>query len=63
MSEQPTVVTGIPAGLTLRGLDDRAPVADWLCSCGHHERATGAAAVIALTARIRIGHCPHGGTA
>ncbi|WP_372407737.1 hypothetical protein [Streptomyces luteireticuli] len=35
------------------------PVADWLCVCGHHERARGRAAVIELAARVRIATCPH----
>jgi hypothetical protein len=59
MTEQTTVVTGIQPGLDLRGLDCGRAVADWLCACGHHERATGAAAVIRLAHRVRIGHCPH----
>ncbi|MFJ8791422.1 hypothetical protein [Streptomyces sp. NPDC102462] len=60
MSEQPARIEGIPAGLTARGLDrDQTPVADWLCSCRIHERATGRAAVARLLARARIGHCPH----
>jgi hypothetical protein len=61
VSEQLAVVTGVRPGLDLRGLDrNQTPVADWLCACGHHERATGAAAVIRLAHRVRIGHCPHG---
>ncbi|MFB6619689.1 hypothetical protein ACFC5H_09125 [Streptomyces rochei] len=64
MSEQPTLVSGIPAGLTVRGLDrDDTPVADWLCGCGHHQRATGRRDVLALTARVTVGHCPHGAAA
>ncbi|WP_309049266.1 hypothetical protein [Streptomyces sp.] len=60
MIEQPARVEGIPAGLTVRGLDrDQTPVADWLCACGRHERATGGAAVTALTASVIAGHCPH----
>ncbi|MFJ5732579.1 hypothetical protein [Streptomyces paradoxus] len=35
------------------------PVADWLCSCGHHERARGRAAVIELTTRVTVDVCPH----
>ena len=54
MSEQPTVITGIRPGLD-RG---QTPVADWLCSCGHHERARGND-VAALAARASVGHCPH----
>ncbi|WP_232839227.1 hypothetical protein [Streptomyces triticisoli] len=62
MSEQPAVVSGIPAGLTLRGLDrDQTPVADWLCGCGHHQRATGHRDVQQLAARVTVGHCPHQG--
>jgi len=60
VSEQPARIEGIPAGLTVRGLGTVPTVADWLCSCGHHERATGRAAVQQLTARARVGHCPHG---
>lgn len=61
MSEQPARVQGIPAGLTVRGLDrDQTPVADWLCACGVHERATGGLAVTALLGRVRVGYCPHG---
>lgn len=64
MSEQPATVTSIQPGLTARGLDrDQTPVADWLCSCGEHERATGRLAVQQLLARVRVGHCPHGAAA
>ncbi|MFJ8110456.1 hypothetical protein [Streptomyces sp. NPDC096132] len=60
MTEQAAAVTGIPAGLTVRGLDrDQTPIADWLCSCGHHERATGRDPVRDLTARACPGRCPH----
>lgn len=60
MSEQPVLVTGIPADLTVRGLDrGQTPTADWLCACGEHERATGRPAVANLTGRVFIGHCPH----
>lgn len=60
MSEQPVLVEGIPAGLTARGLDrGQLPVADWLCACGEHERATGRTAVQQLLARARVGTCPH----
>ncbi|QEV56966.1 hypothetical protein CP981_21255 [Streptomyces platensis] len=53
-------VTGIRPGLEIRGLDrGDVPVADWLCSCGWHERARGRKAVIELTARVHVGHCPH----
>ncbi|MFC8985152.1 hypothetical protein [Streptomyces sp. NPDC057115] len=62
MSEQPALIEGIPAGLTVRGLDrDQTPVADWLCACRHHERATGRPAVQQLLARARTGVCPHEG--
>jgi len=58
--EQPPVVTGIPAGLTVLGLDrEQTPVVDWLCTCRLHERATGRAAVQQLLARARAGVCPH----
>lgn len=64
MSEQPALVEGIPAGLTVRGLDrEQTPTADWLCSCRRHERATGRQAVQQLLARVRVGHCPHEGRA
>lgn len=60
MSEQPARIEGIPAGLTARGLDrDQTPIADWLCACGEHERATGRRNVEQLLARVRVGHCPH----
>ncbi|WP_079075844.1 hypothetical protein [Streptomyces griseorubiginosus] len=54
-------VTGIPPGLhvQLEGI----PVADWLCTCGQHERARGRAAVSRLTARVITGICPHTTTA
>ncbi|MFJ6788839.1 hypothetical protein [Streptomyces angustmyceticus] len=53
-------VTGLLAGLSIRGLDrGEIPVADWLCACGHHERARGRRAVVELTGRVRVGHCPH----
>ncbi|WP_405888092.1 hypothetical protein OG762_19665 [Streptomyces sp. NBC_01136] len=50
-------VTGIQPGLQIQC--EGVPVADWLCSCGHHERARGRAAVIALSARVIVGICPH----
>ena len=50
-------VTGIQPGLQVRFT--HPPVADWLCACGHHERASGRAAVIELTTRVRVGVCPH----
>lgn len=60
MSEQPVLIEGIRPGLDIRGLDrGQIPVADWLCSCGHHERARGRDAVIALCARANVDHCPH----
>lgn len=59
MSEQPTAVTGIRPGLDIRGLDrGETPTADWLCTCGHHERAVGKD-VTDLCAQARVGHCPH----
>lgn len=58
---QTVTVTGITPGLyiQLEGI----PVADWLCACGHHERARGRAAVPRLTARVSVGDCPHTTTA
>ncbi|WP_333769836.1 hypothetical protein [Streptomyces sp. IBSBF 2435] len=50
-------ITGILPGLQVHLTG--TPVADWLCRCGHHERATGRAAVIELTIRARVGTCPH----
>ncbi|EST25803.1 hypothetical protein M878_28115 [Streptomyces roseochromogenus subsp. oscitans DS 12.976] len=58
---QTVTVTGITPGLQIRC--EGVPVADWLCACGHHERARGRAAVIRLTARVRVGVCPHTATA
>ncbi|MFF3062254.1 hypothetical protein [Streptomyces sp. NPDC057909] len=53
-------VTSFRPGLHLRGLERGGfPVADWLCACGHHERARGRKAVTELTTRVRVGHCPH----
>ncbi|MGW0775596.1 hypothetical protein ACWD01_18545 [Streptomyces sp. NPDC002835] len=57
-AEQPVIITGIMPGLHIR-MALRPPVADWLCRCGHHERAIGRAAVIELTTRVRVWHCPH----
>lgn len=54
------IVTGIWPGLQVQFTSP--PVADWLCSCGHHERARGKASVIELTTRVRVGVCPHGTT-
>ncbi|WNI23607.1 hypothetical protein [Streptomyces sp. ITFR-16] len=57
-------VTGIQPGLTVRGLGrNEVPVADWLCTCGRHERARGRRAVIELTSRTGVGKCPHTGPA
>ncbi|MGW9594085.1 hypothetical protein ACWHLZ_27770 [Streptomyces chartreusis] len=50
-------VTGITPGLQVQC--EGIPVADWLCPCGHHERARGRAAVSRLTARASVGDCPH----
>lgn len=59
-SEQSIRVQGVTPGLTLRGLDrDQTPVADWLCACGRHERATGGPAVTALASAVIVGVCPH----
>ncbi|WP_241836139.1 hypothetical protein [Streptomyces sp. JS01] len=53
-------VTGIRPGLTVRGLGrNQIPTADWLCACGHHERARGGERVTELTTRARVDHCPH----
>ncbi|MFJ8754483.1 hypothetical protein ACIREO_34975 [Streptomyces sp. NPDC102441] len=53
-------LTGIQPGLSLRGLNrNEIPVADWLCACGHYERARGRKAVIEMNARAAVGHCPH----
>lgn len=54
---QTVTVTGITPGLQIQC--EGVPVADWLCACGHHERARGRAAVIRLTAHVRVGECPH----
>lgn len=62
MSDQLAFITGIRPGLQVRevtGCNERkSTVADWLCSCGHHERASGQD-VTALVARATVGHCPH----
>ncbi|MFJ7059607.1 hypothetical protein ACIQVA_18055 [Streptomyces microflavus] len=56
----PITVTGIRPGLTVRGLGrNQIPAADWLCACGHHERARGRDRVTDLTTRARVDHCPH----
>ncbi|MGY4907116.1 hypothetical protein [Streptomyces sp. 900116325] len=53
-------MTGIAPGLSVRGLGrNEIPVADWLCTCGHHERARGRNAVTELTTRARVQQCPH----
>ncbi|WP_254405860.1 hypothetical protein [Streptomyces sp. AC627_RSS907] len=57
---QPVTVTGITPGLHIR--TKGVPVADWLCACGHHERARGRADVSELQARVRVGVCPHAAT-
>lgn len=58
---QTVTVTGITPGLQIQC--EGVSIADWLCACGHHERARGRAAVIRLTARVRVGVCPHTTTA
>ncbi|MGY4904530.1 hypothetical protein [Streptomyces sp. 900116325] len=56
-------MTGIQPGLHMRGLERGGfPIADWLCACGHHERARGRKAVTELTTRVRVGHCLHRAT-
>lgn len=53
-------VAGIQPGLTVRGLGrNEIPVADWLCSCGHYERARGRRAVIELNTRATVDRCAH----
>jgi hypothetical protein len=60
MREQPAVIAGIRPGLHIHGLDrGQIPTADWLCSCGRHERARGQQDIAALTAGVTVGHCPH----
>ncbi|MBT2382102.1 hypothetical protein J7E86_00550 [Streptomyces sp. ISL-11] len=59
----PVTVTGIRPGLHVRDMLTRNPIADWLCACGHHERAHGKANVAALAARVHVGNCPHHSTA
>ncbi|WP_234359919.1 hypothetical protein [Streptomyces sp. DSM 15324] len=54
-------VTGVAPGLQIQC--EGVPVADWLCSCGQHERARGRAAVIALQGRVVVGVCQHTTTA
>ncbi|WP_308407047.1 hypothetical protein [Streptomyces sp. RK76] len=62
-SELPARVQGITPGLTIREVTGcngrRSVVADWLCACGHHERASGKTAVTALASSVIVGHCPH----
>ncbi|GHD70928.1 hypothetical protein GCM10010317_078930 [Streptomyces mirabilis] len=54
---QMVIITGIQPGLQIQC--EGVPVADWFCACGYHERARGRAAVIALSARVIVGVCPH----
>ncbi|MET9822806.1 hypothetical protein ABZ038_14510 [Streptomyces sp. NPDC006349] len=54
---QMVTVAGVVPGLYIR--TKGVPVADWLCGCGHHERARGAGAVTELQAHVRVGVCPH----
>ncbi|MEU6453640.1 hypothetical protein [Streptomyces sp. NPDC047065] len=54
---RPVTVAGITPGLQISS--QGVPVSDWLCACGHHERARGKAAVTELQARLRVGVCPH----
>lgn len=56
----PVTVTSLTLGLHIRTRG--VPVADWLCACGHHERARGRGSVIELQARVRVGVCPHAAT-
>ncbi|MFB8750930.1 hypothetical protein [Streptomyces parvulus] len=57
---QPVAVAGVTPGLHIRTRG--MPVADWLCACGHHERAQGKTAVTELQARVRVNTCPHTAT-
>lgn len=61
LDPQTVTVTGITPGLQIQC--EGVPVADWLCACGHHERARGRAAVARLTAHVIAGICPHTTTA
>lgn len=54
---QQTTVTGIQPGLHIR--TEGIPLADWLCTCGHHEQARGHTAVAELAERVSVGACPH----
>lgn len=58
MSEQLARIEGIQPGLQARGFNTGAPVVDWLCHCGTHERAEGSKAY-GLLVRVRVGVCPH----
>lgn len=58
---QTVTVSGITPGLQIQC--EGVPIADWLCACGHHDRARGRAAVIRLTARVIVGICLHTTTA
>ncbi|QDL75678.1 hypothetical protein DNK48_28255 [Streptomyces malaysiensis subsp. malaysiensis] len=51
------MIAGIQPGLQVRCTNP--PVADWLCSCGRHERARGRAAVSKFIARVSVGTCSH----
>ncbi|MGW2525281.1 hypothetical protein ACWC09_51855 [Streptomyces sp. NPDC001617] len=61
LDPQTVTVTGITPGLQIQS--EGVPVADWICACGHHERARGRVAVPRLIARVRVGICPHTTTA
>ncbi|MCC9707963.1 hypothetical protein E4N62_23510 [Streptomyces sp. MNU76] len=54
---QTVSVTGITPGLQIQCAG--VPVADWLCTCGQHERARGRTAVLRLAARVIVGICHH----
>lgn len=60
MNAEVITITSIRPGLDIRGLDrGETPQADWICTCGYHERARGADAVRDLCARASTGRCPH----
>ncbi|MDH6434747.1 hypothetical protein M2158_003224 [Streptomyces sp. SAI-144] len=61
LDPQTVTVTGITPGLQIQL--EGVPVADWLCACGHHQRARGRAAVARLTSRFLAGVCLHTATA
>ncbi|MEU9518112.1 hypothetical protein [Streptomyces sp. NPDC048224] len=61
LDAQAVTVAGITPGLQIQC--EGIAVADWLCACGHHERARGRAAVIRLTERACVGVCPYTTTA